>query len=67
MLLVVKNIGIEGPGLWEGVVVEKGVEYRVSGCQHKLGVFFSVSPTSQELSMTRGPLFGGLGEGENLV
>jgi len=29
MLLVVKNIGIEGPGLWEGVVVEKGVEYRV--------------------------------------
>ncbi|RLD98292.1 MAG: hypothetical protein DRI92_04165 [Aquificota bacterium] len=29
MLLVVENIGIEGPGLWEGVVVEKGVEYRV--------------------------------------
>jgi len=29
MLLVVKNIDIEGPGLWEGVMKEKGVEYQV--------------------------------------
>ncbi len=29
MLLVVKNIDIEGPGLWEGVMKEKGVDYRV--------------------------------------
>jgi len=29
MILVVKNIGIEGPGLWEGVMEGKGVKYRV--------------------------------------
>lgn len=29
MILVVKNIGIEGPGLWEGVMEEKGIESRV--------------------------------------
>ncbi len=29
MLLIVKNISIEGPGLWEGVVEERGMKYRV--------------------------------------
>ncbi len=29
MILVVKNTGIEGPGLWEGVMEEKGVECQV--------------------------------------
>jgi GMP synthase (glutamine-hydrolysing) len=29
VILVVKNIGIEGPGLWEGVMEGKGVKCRV--------------------------------------
>ncbi len=29
MILVVKNIGIEGPGLWEGVMEGKGVKNRI--------------------------------------